>query len=166
MRSLDGVIFEPSALVDIRCGVPRCRHLLGQIVRLDGTEAGIRLGPEATEGAQWLVDAGHCNRIGQMLTLPRSGKLPVAPCPRHAQWRGASGDLRRGSARQLSEVAERTRSTVSVMLIASIDVNRVAKPIAIARRTGQPTVLLVSPADYADGEQLEPRRDLWQETPG
>ena len=164
--SLEIVADRSRWLVTVRCGGARCRHVLARVVALDDGRVGILISEDAADGAQWLVDSGRCRRRGPSFVLPDDGLVPIAPCPRHTQWSGGPGQIRRASARNLEHLAERTGSSITVMRTAYIDVARIAKPLDFMRRTGRTTTLLVAPADYNAAEQLEPRRDLWQKSPG
>jgi hypothetical protein len=86
---------------------------------------------------------------GTAFAVPDQGVIPISPCPQHTQWRSGPG-LRRGSVRNVREVAERIRATVTVHRTAHISASTVIKPIRQAMSTGRSVTLLVKPEHYAD----------------
>jgi hypothetical protein len=140
----------PTSLVKVRCGVPSCRRLLARVVALGDGQSRIILSADAAEGAQWLADSGRSARSGLAFTVPTEGVVPVAPCPRHTQWAADQHGLRRASDRNISETAERTGTSITVMRTAYIDAARLAEPIRHAVRTGREGTLLVMPGQYIE----------------
>jgi hypothetical protein len=139
-----------TSLVKVRCGVPSCRRLLARVVALSDGQNRIVLSADAAEGAQWLADSGRSARSGPAFTVPAEGVVPVAPCPRHTQWATDQHGLRRGSDRNISETAERTGISITVMRTAYVDAARLAEPIRHAVRTGREGTLLVMPSQYIE----------------
>jgi len=85
-----------------------------------------------------------------MYTVPAEGVVPVTPCPRHTQWTTDQHGLRRGSDRNISETAERTGTSITVLRTAYVDCGRLAEPVRHAVDTGREATLLVMPGHYIE----------------
>jgi hypothetical protein len=103
--------------------------------------------------------------VNNLYTLPAAGLVPIAPCRRHTRWRGPEGQLRTGTIRQPENCAGPGVSVIALRT-AYVDAARLHQAVATARLRGRTYVLLVGPDDYAAAEQLEPRREMWQNYPG
>lgn len=152
-------------LVTVRCGTGPCRRTLGEVIRTAAGVLGVQLTTDAAEGAEWLAETGHTVRVGNLYTLPAAGLVPIAPCRRHTRWRGPGGQLRTGTIRQ-RETSAGPGVSVTALRTAYLDAARLHQAVAMARRSGRTYVLAVGPDDYAAAEQLEPRREMWQNDPG
>ena len=156
----------PRSLVKVRCGVPSCRRLLARVVAIGDGQSGIVLSADAAEGAQWLADSGRSARSGPVFTVPAEGVVPVAPCPRHTQWATDQHGLRRGSDRNISETAERTGTSITVMRTAYVDAARLVDAVGHAARTGREGRCWSCWGSILRPDVLVPRRELRQDRTG
>jgi hypothetical protein len=138
------------SLVKVRCGVPSCRQLLGRVIALDSGRVGIMISADAADGAQWLVDAGRCIRSDTAFVVPDEGVVPIAPCLRHTQWSDDSKRMMRASGKNISQLAERMGTTVTVMRTAYIDATMLNEAVRHATRSGREGTLLVTPVRYTN----------------